>query len=203
MERTISMKDTIVLFGAGINGQNISEKAKNVFRGRLLLYCDNDVKKQNSIYNGIEIIGFEKMLSLYHNGMIESLILTMSNEREILLQCVKAGIDVSDIYYWDMKCDVPRLIEEKYLQLILSQDGEELFLKELFLYKENGIYIDIGANSPFRFSNTYWAYKRGWKGINIEPDIMNYELLKNIRKRDININCGISDREAELDYYIF
>ena len=72
-----------------------------------------------------------------------------------------------------------------------------------FFKKAKGIYVDVGANHPFRFSNTFWAYAEGWRGINIEPDVFNYKLLKEVRPEDININCGISDVETYMDYYVF
>lgn len=197
------MEKIVILFGAGRNGQSILNENKHRFLGLKILFCDNDIKKQNLMYDGVEIVGFEKVMELYRGGYINKIILTMSNEREILNQCLNAGIDIRDLYFWDKKCNTSRFIGEKNAITIYSQDGEEVFLRELFRKRDHGIYVDIGANHPFRFSNTYWAYLKGWRGINIEPDIINYELLRNIRKDDININCGISDEETWLSYYIF
>lgn len=80
---------------------------------------------------------------------------------------------------------------------------EKNFLRDAFKDKNEGIYVDIGANHPYRFSNTWWAYQKGWRGINVEPDIKNYELLKALRGKDININCGISDQDGKMMYYEF
>lgn len=90
-----------------------------------------------------------------------------------------------------------------YLNEIYSQNGEEFFLKEKFADKAKGFYVDIGSYHPFRFSNTYWAYTRGWNGINIEPNIDNFELFQIFRPRDINIQCGISNVEGVMKYYRF
>lgn len=68
---------------------------------------------------------------------------------------------------------------------------------------EKGFYVDIGACHPYRFSNTYWAYKRGWSGINIEPNKKGYETLRKHRARDINLWCGIAENNGKLDYYEF
>lgn len=102
-----------------------------------------------------------------------------------------------------MKNNDIKPVWETYADTVYSQDGEEVYLKSRFAGKEKGLYVDVGANHPFRFSNTYWAYAKGWRGVNIEPDLKNYELLKQFRKEDININCGISDEETQLKYYVF
>jgi FkbM family methyltransferase len=39
-------------------------------------------------------------------------------------------------------------------------------------------------------------------GINIEPDPKLFELFKEIRVRDKNLNIGISDKEEVLDFYV-
>ena len=50
-----------------------------------------------------------------------------------------------------------------------SQEGEDMILRRIFGDKRLGFYVDVGAHDPRRFSNTYYFYKRGWRGINIEP----------------------------------
>lgn len=86
---------------------------------------------------------------------------------------------------------------------IYSQEGEELIIEKLVGRKKNGFYIDIGAHHPYRFSNTCYFYKQGWSGINIEP---NPELFKSFlkhRKRDYNLNIGISSQPRLMPYYMF
>jgi FkbM family methyltransferase len=82
-----------------------------------------------------------------------------------------------------------------------SQTGEDLILS-LFLDKSAGFYVDIGANHPHLFNNTSLFYNRGWTGINIEPNPNKIKLFKRLRKRDINLNIGISAQEDELDFFI-
>jgi FkbM family methyltransferase len=84
-----------------------------------------------------------------------------------------------------------------------SQEGEDMILARLFERRPAGFYVDVGAHHPRRFSNTYFFYKRGWHGINIEPNPEAQTLFQQYRKRDINITCGISDNEGELAYFMF
>jgi FkbM family methyltransferase len=84
-----------------------------------------------------------------------------------------------------------------------SQEGEDLILKRLFEGKKNGVYVDVGAYHPKRFSNTYLFYLKGWNGINIEPRPGSSKLFNKIRPRDINLEFPVSDENSELIYYLF
>ncbi|MBI3103852.1 FkbM family methyltransferase [Candidatus Daviesbacteria bacterium] len=91
-----------------------------------------------------------------------------------------------------------------YTQIIngsFSQNGEDLIIDKLLNYKKTGFYVDIGSYDPYRFSNTYRFYKRGWKGINIEPNVHNYKKFVTARPRDYNLNIGICAKRANLDFY--
>lgn len=63
--------------------------------------------------------------------------------------------------------------------------------------------MDVGAYDPTRFSNTKRFYKRGWRGINIEPDYNNYTKFVRQRQRDINLNIGISNKDMNITFYQF
>jgi len=200
-ELEIKMKKNI-LFGAGKIGQVFSEKMTNDQKMNML-FCDNNANKIGFILNNIRIIAFQEMIRLYKNNEITKIVITSSCVYEIADQCCQAGISSDALYFFDINSDALRPARERYADIVYSQDGEEVYLKSRFAGKERGIYVDVGAHHPFRFSNTYWAYERGWRGINIEPDLRNYRLLKQYRKEDINLNCGISDEETQLEYYIF
>lgn len=84
-----------------------------------------------------------------------------------------------------------------------SQEGEDMILRRLLGFKKNGFYVDVGAHHPKRFSNTYYFYKKGWRGINIDamPGSMNE--FDKLRPRDINIEVPISSKKQTLKYYAF
>jgi FkbM family methyltransferase len=83
-----------------------------------------------------------------------------------------------------------------------SQTGEDLII-ETMNNKEHGFYVDIGANHPKKINNTYLFYKKGWTGINIEPNPSRIWRFKLWRKRDINLNIGIGPNKSEMDFYSF
>jgi len=83
-----------------------------------------------------------------------------------------------------------------------SQFCEDMILKNIF-NKKKGFFIDIGAHHPFRLSNTYFFYKKGWSGINIDPLPGCMKLFNRFRKRDINLELGISKENSILNYFAF
>lgn len=89
-----------------------------------------------------------------------------------------------------------------YREITYSQFGEDLFLREYFKDKANGFYVDIGAYHPCQFSNTFFLYQnRGWHGINVEANPACIRLFNQIRKRDINLNVVVSDRNETVQYH--
>ncbi len=84
-----------------------------------------------------------------------------------------------------------------------SQEGEDMILRRIFERKRRGFYVDIGAHHPKRFSNTYYFYRKGWRGINIDATPGSMSKFRKMRSRDINLEVAISDKKQQLLFYIF
>ena len=93
--------------------------------------------------------------------------------------------------------------KKNYGRISYALDGEDLVLNNIVGNKEKGVYIDVGAYHPQQFSNTYFFYKKGWEGINIDAMPKSMISFKKERPRDINLEYAISDKEESLTYYIF
>jgi len=95
------------------------------------------------------------------------------------------------------------LSNSKRGKLSYSQCGEDLIVS--FIFAVLGInkisYLDVGAYNPYVMSNTALFYKNGSRGINIEPNPILFNKFKSQRKKDINLNIGISDKNGLLGYY--
>jgi len=87
--------------------------------------------------------------------------------------------------------------------LSFSQEGEDGILQRIFENKVLGFYVDVGSHHPQRLSNTYRFYLRGWNGINIDPLPGSKARFDALRKRDVNLEIGISDISSSLVYYTF
>lgn len=92
---------------------------------------------------------------------------------------------------------------DNFSTLSYSQEGEDLILQRIFEGQKTGFYVDVGAHHPKRFSNTYFFYKIGWKGINLDATPGSMTEFQKIRSRDINLEKAISDKNELLKYYIF
>ena len=86
-----------------------------------------------------------------------------------------------------------------------GQNYEDVILELLMdaQVKKSGVYIDIGAHHPVRFSNTYRFYLKGWNGINVDPLPHVMEVFNEYRPDDINLNVGVAGEKGELEYYSF
>ena len=63
-------------------------------------------------------------------------------------------------------------------------------------------YLDIGAHHPTKLSNTYFFYKKGARGVCVEPDPELHRRIRAKRKKDICLNVGVGNQNSEADFYI-
>jgi hypothetical protein len=88
--------------------------------------------------------------------------------------------------------------------------GEDLImasvLKKIFLINslENVKYLEIGTCSPNWYNNTYYFYRKGARGVLVEPNPILHQLIREIRPGDVLIEKGIScNGEKSMTYYEF
>lgn len=84
-----------------------------------------------------------------------------------------------------------------------SQTGEDLILAHMLNFKKQGFYIDIGANHPVKFNNTYFFYTMGWRGVCIDPSPIHKFLHKTKRPKDKFLQIGVGKQNSVLDFYVF
>jgi len=84
-----------------------------------------------------------------------------------------------------------------------SQQGEDVILRILFEGVERGFYVDVGAYHPVRYSNTYYFYKRGWHGINIDATPGAVEVFNRYRRRDINLEAAVAKNKRDITLFMF
>jgi hypothetical protein len=83
-----------------------------------------------------------------------------------------------------------------------SQAGEDLALLAVIGNQPPGLYIDIGAHHPSRFSITRHLYQIGWSGVNVDanPDLIPAFLAD--RPRDVSIHALVGS-ESSYNFSIF
>jgi hypothetical protein len=92
---------------------------------------------------------------------------------------------------------------DSYATKSYAQEGEDLVLRRLLeTKKQPGFYVDVGAHHPKRFSNTYYFYKKGWSGINIDAMPGSMKVFRKQRSRDINLEVAVASTQQTLTYFV-
>ncbi len=86
------------------------------------------------------------------------------------------------------------------MRLYYAQNKEDLLIESFFPDVDKGFYIDVGANDETIDSVTKIFYEKGWSGINVDPIKRFIDKLDKSRKRDINLQIGLSDKESVLSF---
>lgn len=85
-----------------------------------------------------------------------------------------------------------------------SNFGEDILISILLRDEQvKGIYVDVGAYDPIRFSNTFLLAVNGWRGINIDASREAIERFNAARPNDVNIHALIAESEKEMEFYKF
>ena len=83
----------------------------------------------------------------------------------------------------------------------LGEYGEDIFIRRFFKNEKKGFYVDIGSYHPIKGSLTYYLFKKGWKGLNVDLSKVSVDLFKISRPNDYNINVAITDFDGETEYF--
>lgn len=84
-----------------------------------------------------------------------------------------------------------------------SLEGEDMIMRSYFSDRSHGFYVDVGANDPYRQSNTAYFYELGWTGVNIDASSEVISHLKKVREDDICVRALISDKTKRATLYKF
>lgn len=121
------------------------------------------------------------------------------NSAIILGLVIAAFITVTNCRQEDGSCQCPHSKFEE--GIYYSQTYEDYILAYVFKNMDTGFYVDVGANDPNIFNVTRFFYERGWRGVNIEPNVDLFKKIVQYRPRDFNYNYGISNAEGNFKFY--
>jgi len=83
-----------------------------------------------------------------------------------------------------------------------AQNGEDAYVMSLF-GANKGLYVEVGAFHPIQYSNTYALYRKGWRGVVIEPNERAKPLFRFFRRRDVFVNAAVGNDPKMVTYYYF
>ena len=101
---------------------------------------------------------------------------------------------------WNLWWGAPRGAKLSY-----AQNGEDLVVRGAFggLKIDAPTYLDVGAWEPIESNNTYFFYRKGGRGVLVEPNVDMTPKLKRKRPRDVVLTAGIGTGEVtEADYFV-
>jgi len=84
-----------------------------------------------------------------------------------------------------------------------SLEGTDMILKSILRDVNLGCYLDIGANHPFFYSNTYLFYELGWQGVTVDGHDKFSNLWKELRPKDVFLESIVSDIIKEVIFTIY
>lgn len=88
---------------------------------------------------------------------------------------------------------------EENSETFSSQFGEDEFLVKGKHVPRQGVFVDVGAGDPVRFSNTYYLERLGWTGVCIDADPKQIEALRRLRTAAVEwAAVTAADGEVEL-----
>lgn len=79
-----------------------------------------------------------------------------------------------------------------------AQNGEDVVLHRALRTVECGRYIDVGANDPSIDSVSMAFYRRGWRGITVEPVSQYAERQRTERPEDIMVEAVVTQTTGEI-----
>jgi len=149
-------------------------------------------KKLLTVYNTNNLNDIELSVSNCHKKFVKKLLIRKTNKvvDQILFD------NISDLNYESKHA------MSKIRMISYSQNFEDVVLERIFSNEFNGFYIDIGAADPVINSVTKHFYDKGWNGINIEPNTLFFNKLKEERPRDISISVGVGIKRKKMTFYL-
>jgi FkbM family methyltransferase len=86
-----------------------------------------------------------------------------------------------------------------------AQYGEDLIVGCVLsaLKVRKPTYLDIGAHLPTHMNNTYLLYKKGFRGVCVEPDPVLFHKFARKRRMDVCINAGVGlASQVPAEFYV-
>ena len=81
-----------------------------------------------------------------------------------------------------------------------APNNEDILLDRIF-GDHVGTFMDVGASCPCRDNLTYFFYRRGWRGVNLEPVPRLHRELQATRPGDMNLPLAAWDSNGEIPLF--
>jgi len=79
----------------------------------------------------------------------------------------------------------------------VSLRGEDFLLDNLFGFKKDGFFVEIGCIDGIRFSNTFYFEGRGWDGLCVEAHTDYIDMIKKNRPMSIVEHAAVGEKDIK------
>ena len=121
------------------------------------------------------------------------------SELKTIEQKIKKFLINHSLSYYFYK--IFKLFKNKKKGNYFGEFGEDILINRFFRKKNNGFYVDIGCYHPTKGSLTYFLYKKGWRGLNVDLSKISIDLFKLARPKDYNIHAAVTDFDGETHFF--
>lgn len=183
--RNIKKGEKIVIAGGGVVGTTFVNEIVNNNYCEIVGIVDKAYKEKNEI-KGIKVASYETLKDMQYDHIV--IAVTPQNLPVIVNELMCVGISLS-------KC-----VMNNYASI---DPIEALMIQEIFklLQMEKIRYIDVGACHPHIDSNTMTLYRKGSRGVNIEPQESLKGEFEIYRPEDINLFMGVGALSGKAMFY--
>lgn len=77
-----------------------------------------------------------------------------------------------------------------------TQENEQEIIDKLFFGTLSGFYVDVGVYDPIEGNNTYSLYRRGWRGVLVEPLKTQWQSIMGHRMGDWLVGKAASNKDG-------
>jgi len=88
------------------------------------------------------------------------------------------------------------LVLNRLVQRSYSQSGEDRLAWELLGRRRGGCYVDLGCHDAVRLSNTYFLYRKGWRGVAVDAAGHHAARFARHRREDRFVAAGVGSEPA-------
>ena len=121
------------------------------------------------------------------------------SELKTIEQKIKKFLINHSLSYYFYK--IFKLFKNKRKENYFGEFGEDILINRFFRKKNDGFYVDIGCYHPTKGSLTYFLYKKGWRGLNVDLSKISIDLFKLARPKDYNIHAAVTDFDGETHFF--
>jgi FkbM family methyltransferase len=182
---------SIVLYGAGNVAKDYLMQLQRNNHCKVLCIADRDYERIGSL-SGIEVVAPEFLLS--------------SDSYDTVVVSSWWHVDSIMVNLKRMRIPETKIVSQFPCGMhSYTICGEDIAVYTIFrlLGRDTFSYIDVGANDPYKGSNTAYLYANGCRGICVEANPDMIESLKQERPEDIVISAGVGPTQGIKTYYCY